>query len=189
MIPAYPTWVFLPATDPSDKRYGEPPREVGGRPAVVPQFDREVWYNEAVCAEVVRQLEAVPGPFVLAGFSKSALGAWHLTRLLPDRVAATVLFDGPVARQEPPPWNTADFFPDAASWQALLPINTVDDFLREVPADHRLVQVAGALFHAEMRELDLLLGQRGASRIFLAEPLRPHRWDSGWIEAAQQKLG
>ncbi len=184
--------VFLPATDPGDATFGAPPRALPGRPEAVlhaVRFPRIVWYNAAVRAEAIAQIRALgAGPFVLVGFSKSALGAWNIARAIPHSVAATILFDGPVARPDLPPWGTAPFYSGDAAWRADLPLHSVAEFHDNLPAAHRLVLVSGELFHDEMQALSEALARAGRAHVFLPRPRLRHHWNSGWLEEALDAL-
>jgi pimeloyl-ACP methyl ester carboxylesterase len=99
-----PNLVILPATEPDDTTYGTAPMHIEAYPdAVVHQirFPKMVWYNETVCKETIAQIEALGlSEIVLVGFSKSGLGAWHIARAMPERVAGTIIFDSPVVRYQ-----------------------------------------------------------------------------------------
>lgn len=178
--------VFLPATDPTDKTYGSIPLRIEGHPdaAIYPiRFPHLVWYNPTVRNEAIRQIKALPiASFVLVGFSKSGLGAWHIACSCPDRVAATVIFDAPVARETIPPWETADFYPTPVSWLADLPVRQVADFKAALPPTHRLILISGANFPDEMAALSHALMAANAKHTFLPRPHLKHHWNSGWIE-------
>lgn len=180
--------ICLPATAPEDTRFGLPPVRLNAFPdwtVHTPHFPRQVWYNAEVRREALRRIqEHGPGPRILAGFSKSALGAWNLTREAPDLFSATILFDAPAARPELPPWDTADFYANDAAWQADQPLFNLDLFLESVPDPHPLVLVSGELFHDEMTALSEALRTLGREHLFLPRPHLPHRWDSGWLEEA-----
>lgn len=186
------TVVFLPATRPGDTRFGRPPERVDGFPelgcATVP-FERQVWYNRAVCDAAAAHIRALPGErLILVGFSKSAIGAWTLTSMLGSRVRGTVLFDGPVARDACPPWNTAAFYASDEQWQSDLPIRTINAFRRRLAPDHRLALIPGALFRDEMAALASALRDTGHAHLWIDEARFTHNWNSGWIEAALTAL-
>ena len=178
--------VFLPATEPGDLTYGEPPRLIATHPEARlhhVSFPRMVWYNRRICQQAIVQIRALKARgVVLVGFSKSGLGAWNIARAIPRLVRRTVIFDAPVARASLPPWETAAYYADDAAWQEDLPIRGVDAFRAAMPATHSLVLISGAAFHDEMLALSRALAQAGAAHTFLARPGRPHHWNSGWIE-------
>ena len=184
--------VFLPATEPGDATYGIPPTALPAWPSLrIHQllFDRQVWYNAAVRASALRQIDTLgAGPLVLVGFSKSGLGAWNLAPSLAGRVMATVIFDAPVARLRLPPWKTGDFYQGDADWQADLPILHIDCFKAGLPPSHRLLLMAGAHFHDEMVALSRALDDKAVAHTFCPAPLRPHHWQSGWIDEALSRL-
>lgn len=180
--------ICLPATPPGDTRFGLPPARLEAFPdwtVHTPHFPRQVWYNAEIRREALRQiLELPPAPCILAGFSKSALGAWNLTREHPHLFSATILFDAPAARPQLPPWKTKAFYANDAEWQADQPLFNLDLFLQSVPGTHPLVLVSGELFHDEMAALSDALHARGRQHLFLPRPHLTHRWDSGWLEEA-----
>ncbi len=185
--------VFLPATEPTDTTYGVIPKTLSSGCRCVCQsldFGRLVWYNAAVRAEARAQISRLaPGPLVLVGFSKSGLGVWNLARELPGRVAATLIFDAPLARTELPPWGTAPFYADDAAWAADLPLLQIAAFKATVPASHRLILISGTNFHGEMETFSNALRTAGVAHAFLASPGRRHHWNSGWLEEALPLLG
>ncbi len=180
--------VCLPATEPGDTTYGTIPAALAGRTDVTVypvRFPTLVWYNRAVREQAAAQIRRMNvGPIVLVGFSKSGLGAWHLAQAMPDRVAATIIFDAPVARAELPPWQTAPFYANDAEWQADSPIRHIAQFQARVAPGHRLVLIAGNNFLAEMASLSAALRQAGVDHHFRPEPDRLHHWNSGWLEEA-----
>lgn len=146
--------ICLPATAPEDIRFGLPPARLKAFPDLtihVPRFPRQI-------------PEHCHGQRILAGFSKSALGAWNLTREAPDLFSATILFDAPVARLELPPWDTADFYADDSAWQADQPLLNLNLFLQSVPGTHPLVLISGELFHDEMAALSAIRKAAGCCR-------------------------
>ncbi|MCD8481861.1 MAG: glycoside hydrolase family 55 protein [Verrucomicrobia bacterium] len=142
-----PTIIMLPATPPGDSKYGLTPHqypELGDRALRVLPLNRQVWYNDAICAQAAAWILEQNAPSViLIGFSKSALGAWKLTQILGERVHATVMFDAPVARLKLPPWDTATFYRDDADWQQDLPINTLHSFAASRTSEHKLILISG----------------------------------------------
>lgn len=178
--------VLLPATDPADDRYGQAPDRLDGCPDAVfhhIRFPSMVWYNADVRRQAIAQIEALAlPPVILIGFSKSGLGAWNIARAIPGRIAATIIFDAPVARDELPPWGTAPFYDGDCAWQADLPLRTIAEFQAAMPATHRLVLVSGASFHAEMARFAEALAASGLPHTFLPRPHLSHDWQSGWIE-------
>lgn len=179
--------VFLPATRPGETRFGQPPGRIDGFPhlrcATVP-FDRQVWYNASVCSVAEAYIRSLQGDrIILVGFSKSALGAWTLTRLLGRRVRGTILFDGPVAREHCPPWDTADFYASDEAWQQDLPIRTIEAYRCSLAADHRLILISGAFFRDEMNALSEALNQASHPHVLMDKTDYPHHWNSGWIDA------
>lgn len=179
--------VLLPATAPDDDRFGRMPEAVPGHVGLrvhAVRFPRQVWYDRATRAEAVAQIgHRCAAPVVLAGFSKSGIGAWNIALEHPGLVAATIIFDAPVARRELPPWGTAGFYADDADWQADLPLARVPRWTASVAGTHRLVLVAGALFHAEMHALSTALQAASVDHDLLGGAEFAHRWDSGWIAA------
>lgn len=184
--------IFLPATAPDERRFGAAPDHVAAFPHLRVRHVRypgQVWYNDTVREEAARQIrEWGSGRFILVGFSKSALGAWNLAQAFADRVAATLLFDAPVARDDPPPWGIEGFYPDAASWRRDLPLRTVTAFKSAMPPTHRLVLVSGKFFHDEMERLSDALSVEGVEHVFLPRPGMAHHWNAGWIEEALAAL-
>lgn len=180
--------VFLPATDPHDRTYGVIPERIDSYPYVTihqVRFPAMVWYNQTVRDQAIRQIDAMHlASIVLVGFSKSGLGAWNIARALPGRLAATIIFDAPAAREELPPWSTAAFYPDNAAWLADLPIRHVAEFKTALPKGHRLILISGANFHDEMSALLRALTDAGIAHTFLPRPHLKHHWNSGWIEEA-----
>lgn len=178
--------VCLPATAPDDDTYGIIPRRTRVLPASAIHrvtFSNMVWYNAAVRREAVRQIKKMHvAPVVLVGFSKSGLGAWNIARTHPKLVAATIIFDAPVARETLPPWGTEPFYADDAAWQQDLPIQTIKGFRSAVRKSHRLVLISGAGFHAEMAALAEALARERVEHTFLARPHMKHHWQAGWLE-------
>ncbi len=184
-----PRLVMLPATEPGDRTYGEMPVQIAGYDVMQVVFPKLVWYNRSVCDEAIRQIRGFGDePVVLVGFSKSGLGAWTIARTIPDCVAATVIFDAPMVREEVPPWGTSPFYPDTASWQEDLPSRTIDAFEKAVPESHRLVLISGRSFHDEMVAMAMALRGRKITHRFLARPDMRHHWESGWLEAGLGEL-
>jgi len=185
--------VFLPATEPGDHAFGQMPTCADGSGNVRVHrisFQHMVWYNETVREEAISQILALNLPkCVLAGFSKSGLGAWNITRMIPDRVAATVIFDAPVVRKELPPWGTEPYYRDNEAWVADQPACTVDNYAARVPSAHRLVLIGGEIFHGEMRQLSARLWVAGISHMHLHRPQLAHHWRSGWLEEGLAALG
>lgn len=184
--------VFLPATAPGDTSYGSMPRRLDCAPAATirhVEYPRLVWYNAAVRESAIAQIRAWGvSPVVLVGFSKSGLGAWNMTRAIPDEVAATLLFDAPVARESCPPWGTAPFYADDAAWQEDLPIRAVEPFAASMPAQHRLVLVAGPQFGDDMGMLSHALDRIGHAHTLVDGTAYRHHWNSGWIDSALSAL-
>ena len=178
--------VFLPATEPGDATYGAVPEQVAAYPTAKlyqVRFPSLVWYNAAARTEAIRQIAALePGPVVLIGFSKSGLGAWNIARAIPDRIAATLIFDAPAARAELPPWGTAPFYADDAAWQEDLPLLHVTDFAAALPRTHKLILISGEGFHDEMALLARALSATELDVTFLPRPHLRHHWQSGWLE-------
>ena len=184
--------IFLPATEPGDETYGRVPDQIKDYPAAAihqVQYPSMVWYNAAVRREAVAQIRALgKTPATLIGFSKSGLGAWNIARTLPDRVACTIIFDAPVARDILPPWGTGPFYENDLAWQEDLPIRTIPDFQAVMPKEHLLVLISGANFHDEMCMLSNALLKRGVPHVFLPRPDLKHHWQSGWIEAGLNEM-
>lgn len=178
--------VFLPATEPDDETYGRIPDRIAVCPGATIRavhFPTLVWYNAAVRREAIAQIRAMGDePVTLVGFSKSGLGAWNIARVIPDRVAATVIFDAPMVRLQKPPWGTDPFYADDAAWQMDVPALTIPEFRAAVPAAHRLVLISGANFHDEMVAMAGALTAQGVSPVFLPRPDLRHHWNSGWLE-------
>lgn len=146
-------------------------------------FDSQVWYNRQICAQVCAYLDSLPHEvFTLIGFSKSALGAWNVTRMFGPRILKTVLFDAPVARQQLPPWQTEAFYPDDAHWQSDLPLNTIDDFIKARAPNHQLTLISGELFHPEMLILHQALLAKQANHTWHPTHHFKHHWNSGWLQ-------
>ena len=177
---------LLPATEPGDKTFGEIPDRIGAHPrtsVLRVSYPTLVWYNKTVRDEAIAQIRAWGvTPVVLVGFSKSGLGAWNIARMIPDLVSGTIIFDAPVARKRLPPWGTAPFYGDDRTWQDDLPICTTQEFAQVMPHSHRLVLIAGAAFHEEMRALSQALLQIGCEHVFLDRWDTKHDWNSGWLE-------
>jgi hypothetical protein len=178
--------VFLPATEPGDKTYGEIPERIDGYPDIMihqVRFPGMVWYNKDVRRQAIAQIRR-PGvsSVILVGFSKSGLGAWDITREIPELISGTIIFDAPVAREELPPWGTSPFYKDNFSWLNDLPVRNVDNFQNEVPRNHKLILISGENFHNEMTCLVNKLYDTRISYVFLSRPCMHHHWQSGWIE-------
>jgi pimeloyl-ACP methyl ester carboxylesterase len=184
--------VFLPATEPDNIRYGRVPKQIAGYSHASiyhVSYSRLVWYNQTVQDEAIRQIcDWSTQPIILVGFSKSGLGAWNITLRMPERVVGTIIFDAPVARDSLPPWGTAPFYADDASWQQDLPLRNVAAFHEVMPDDHRLILISGTGFPDEMQTLSAALHEVGRQHSFLDVPRTPHRWDSGWIEKGLELL-
>jgi len=180
--------VFLPATEPDDRTFGTIPTRIRGRDHVRAhqvRFRTMVWYSRPVRDDAIGQILALGvSPIVLIGFSKSGLGAWNIAMELPQRVAATVIFDAPVAAETSQPWNLSPFYRDREEFLADLPIRRVAEYARVMPAAHPLVLVAGEQFHDQMGRLSAVLREAGIAHEFLARPGMKHHWRSGWIEEA-----
>lgn len=178
--------VFLPATDPGDMKYGTPPERITGFPDASThkiRYPNLVWYNKSVCDEAVAQIRAFNvSSVILVGFSKSGLGAWNISRTIPKLVTGTIIFDAPVTRRELPPWGTAPFYTDDASWQEDLPINTIEEYQTNMPVTHQLVLISGVGFHDEMLQFSDELSRCGCRHVYLPRPRMEHHWNSGWIE-------
>ncbi len=187
-----PDLVFLPATEPGDKTYGTIPERIDAYPAASlrqVRYPAMVWYNEAVRNEAIAQIRSFDlGSAILVGFSKSGLGAWNIARTIPDRISATIIFDAPVAREEPPPWITVPFYDSDESWHKDLPVCTVEAFEAAVPQTHKLVLISGESFHQEMRLFAGALSKTTVNYVFLARPHLKHHWQSGWIEEGLNAL-
>ncbi|MFP4356245.1 MAG: GNAT family N-acetyltransferase [Phycisphaerae bacterium] len=184
--------VFLPATGPDEARFGQIPERIDRfESARIHQvrFDRLVWYNRQIRTQAIQQIRAMDARrIVLIGFSKSALGAWNIAREIPEMVAATVLFDTP-ATSEPRRWQSPQFYPDAESYAADLPIHSIDDFASAMAADHKLVLISGQLFADDMRALSSACDEVNLAHTFLDQPALLHHWNSGWIELGLEALG
>ena len=178
--------IFLPAVEPGNRNYGEIPPGIESFPELAVRqvtYPTLVWYNRAVQDEAIAQIRAWNVQSVtLVGFSKSGLGAWNIARRIPDLVAATIIFDSPVAREALPPWGTAPFYKDDAAWQEDLPLRNCDGFKKAMPANHQLVLISGTGFHAEMCTLSDKLSGIGLKHVFLPRPDMKHHWNSGWVE-------
>ncbi len=182
--------VFLPATAPSDETYGSIPIDLPGHDVVIHKvsYPRLVWYNAKVREKAITQIRGWNlAPVILIGFSKSGLGAWNITREMPDLVRATIVFDAPVASVRPS-WDIDAFYADEASWQEDLPLHTIPAFATAVPAAHRLVLVSGENFHDEMKTSSDALNDADLAHTFLPRPQLEHHWNSGWIEEALDAL-
>lgn len=184
--------VFLPATEPSDTTYGTAPCAIGNESNVslyAVKFPRLVWYNEKIQRDAIAQITALGvGSLILVGFSKSGLGAWNIAKAIPDIVSATIIFDAPMMRKALPPWGTAPYYSDDASWLKDLPARTVHEFKSAMPRTHRLILISGMNFHDEMDQFSDELHRVGLRHSFFACPKMSHRWDSGWLEMALTKI-
>jgi len=181
--------VFLPATEPGDTEFGSIPEEYPGVSVHRIHFSTMVWYNQTICRQAIEQIHSLSvSPAVLVGFSKSGLGAWNITRTIPARISATIIFDAPVAGEKLPPWGTSSFYADDAAWLEDLPIRTVSDFQWKVSAGHKLILISGEAFHQEMCELSRKLRDMKFSHVFLPRPHMKHHWQSGWIEEGIKTL-
>jgi len=178
--------VFLPATESSQTQYGVVPQHLDQFPEAVVHtvnFPHLVWYNSSVQAEAIAQIRALGlSSFVLIGFSKSGLGAWNITRQMPDLVSATIIFDSPMTRESLPSWGTSPFYQDDLAWQKDLPANSIDHFCDVTKKDHQLILISSSSFHNEMLELSTQLEDRNYSHHFLNRHDLEHHWNSGWIE-------
>lgn len=184
--------VFLPATEPDDATYGAIPAQITGHPGLTVhqiRYPTLVWYNESVCNEAIAQIRALDAsPVTLVGFSKSGLGAWNITRAMPDIISATIIFDSPVAREQLPTWGTSPFYADDTAWQKDLPHRSTRDFAAAVDDTHQLVLISGPGFHEEMRTLSRALSRIEYKHVFLDRSGIEHHWNSGWIEEGLDKL-
>ncbi|MBU4199440.1 MAG: hypothetical protein KKE37_12330 [Verrucomicrobia bacterium] len=184
--------VFLPATELRDETYGTVPERIAGYPGASLRqihYPTLVWYNEAIRREAIAQIRSLNVvPVILVGFSKSGLGAWNITRSIPNCISGTIIFDAPVAREERPPWETVPFYENNASWLEDLPTRTVEDFQAVVPKTHTLVLISGEGFHAEMDTLAQALSKTRITHVFLPRPHLKHHWQSGWIEEGLHAL-
>lgn len=180
-----PYVVFLPATDPADRRFGDIPRTLALPHAVgvhVVRFDRQVWYNAAVRKEARAQIAGFgPEAVILVGFSKSGLGAISLFLEIPEHVSALVVFDAPVAHRSLPPWGAEAFY-DQESWLADLPLSHCDRLKERLTCGKRLILISGANFHQDMAAFSRALTEAGVGHVFLPRPHLAHHWNSGWIE-------
>lgn len=180
-----PVLVFLPATAPADGRFGRPPRSIPGwlGPVEHLRFEREVWYDPPTRDRVRIQFDRLPpGPRVLVGFSKSALGALSLALDQPGGFAGLLLFDGPLCRNQMPPYVGPGFWAEGhPAWLADQPLNRRHR-LRQLLAHARLVHIGGEHFDHDHRALAEALPPGHPHHIYRPEPTRPHRWDSGWVE-------
>ena len=181
-----PNLVILPATEPDDTTYGTAPMHIEAYPEATVhhiRFPKMVWYNETVCKEAIAQIEALGlSEIVLVGFSKSGLGAWHIARAMPERVAGTIIFDSPVVRYQLPPWGTEPFYANDAAWQQDLPLHTIAAFQAAMPPTHSLILISGESFHAEMHLFSQALCKTGLEHIFLPRAKIKHHWNTGWLE-------
>ncbi len=178
--------VFLPATEKSDDTYGQAPQKVGGFPEAAVheiKYPQLVWYNRNVRSQAIAQIQALDtGPVVLFGFSKSGPGAWNIARSIPELVAATIIFDAPMALQDLPMWGAQDFYKDSAAWKQDSPINSIAEFREAMPDTHRLILISGEGWHSEMVQMSEALSRERCRHTFLSHPDYRHHWDSGWIE-------
>jgi len=186
-------FVFLPATEPGDQNYGSVPEQIDQLPGSTLhtiQFPHLVWYNPDIQEEAIRQIRELNlESIILIGFSKSGLGAWNISRQIPERVTATIIFDSPMSRQTLPTWGTAPFYPDDATWQADSPINSIDHFCRSVKPDHQLVLISSTAFHEEMEDLSTALRDKNFPHSFLSCPHFKHHWNSGWLKKGVAEIG
>ncbi|MBT3342675.1 MAG: hypothetical protein HN712_26685 [Gemmatimonadetes bacterium] len=185
--------VYLPATEPEDATYGFPPSQIVGRSDLVfheVRFGHMVWYNEQIRAEALEQIAALNlDRLVLVGFSKSGLGAWHLTRALGDRVEATIIFDAPFAHEAiPTQWGAGPFYSDVETWREELPIRRVTDLELQGHRGHRLILVSGVNFDADMVAMGDQLAEADCPHTLLRRPELTHHWSSGWLELALTEL-
>jgi pimeloyl-ACP methyl ester carboxylesterase len=189
---AGPDLVSLPATRREDTRFGTIPSQVAGFSAArvhQVRFPAMVWYSKPVREQAIRQIRALATrPVVLIGFSKSGLGAWNITVEAPELVAATVIFDAPVACETPPRWDLSPYYAGREEWLADLPIRRVGEYRRAVPLGHRLILISGEKFHDEMAALSQALRGSGVAHTFLPGRRREHHWQSGWIGEALEVL-
>ena len=184
--------VFLPATEPGDETCGVVPQRIKGYPAAAIyriRYPTLVWYNEAIRKDAIGQIRSLDvAPVILAGFSKSGLGAWNIARTIPEIVSGTIVFDSPVAHEDRRQWGTGPFYGDQLSWQKDLPIHTMQEFQAAMPKTHRLVLISGKRFHDQMCVLSHAMNQAGLDHAFLPRPRMKHHWNSGWIEEGLNEL-
>ena len=176
------TEIYLPASAPSNTRYGLVPRQpaVEGHTCLSVWFEDEVWYNKDVRAETRRQIEQVPGEgHILVGFSKSGSGALNIALDDPARYKAVVIFDSPLTYQELPPWNTAAFY-DQEAWEEDLPVNRIDD-IAALAETVRIIHIGGRAFCEDHSAFDQMLIDRQIPALFASRPHLAHHWDSGWV--------
>jgi pimeloyl-ACP methyl ester carboxylesterase len=186
MEPAVHDLVFLPATAPDDRTYGTIPERIASYPGIAVhaiQFPTVVWYNAGVRDQAITQIRRLGLPsLILAGFSKSGLGAWGIARTIPEIVSGTIIFDAPVADENRYRWGADQFYSDDATWQRDLPLRSVEEFRAAMPEAHRLVLISGAEYHDEMSCLSQALSDAAFKHAFLSRPHLKHHWNSGWIE-------
>ncbi|MFA7237225.1 MAG: hypothetical protein WC058_10195 [Phycisphaeraceae bacterium] len=184
--------VILPATVPGDATYGSTPDHVADHPdwrVHQVRFPRQVWYNAAIRRQAADQIRAMRlRSFVLVGFSKSGLGAINLMRELGDSVAATIVFDAPVARSITYPGDAADFYADDRTWRDDLPLTHAAALAPTLGPTHRLILISGANFHDEMATFSHRLTELHADHTFLPRPRMAHHWQAGWLSQALSLL-
>lgn len=178
-----PAEIYLPASAPSNTRYGLVPQTpvIAGNTCVPVWFEDEVWYNEAVRSETRKQIARIPGSgHILIGFSKSGSGALNLALDDPDWYSAVVIFDSPLCHDTLPPWNTAAFY-DQVSWEADLPVNRMDK-VASLAESVRLIHIGGEAFCEDHKAFDRMLGEREIPASFAPRPDMTHHWDAGWVK-------
>ena len=176
------TEIYLPASAPSNTRYGLAPQKpaVQGHAYYSVTFEDEVWYNSEVRVEARRQIKQIPGSgHILVGFSKSGSGALNMALDDPTLYKAVVIFDSPLCHNDLPPWNTTAFY-DQASWEEDLPLNRMDH-IAALAKTVQIIHIGGHAFCKDHQAFDRMLSERQIPALFAPRPDLDHHWDSGWV--------
>ena len=178
--------VMLPATEPDDKTYGQMPSSITGYPKLSIRhihFPHMVWYNREIQRQAIAQIP-VSSVYerVAVGFSKSGLGAWNIVLAAPELFSGSIIFDAPVTMECLPGWGTAPFYKNDVEWQADLPVRSIVEFRKKVPAKHKLILISGEKFHDQMSLFARTITDAGIPHIYIPGKNFKHHWNSGWIE-------
>ena len=172
--------IFLSAETPPD------PVDSSARCSDVPieghtlTFPRIVWYDAADVDSAVRQIAVNNvAPVVLAGFSKSGLGAIRVALRIPELVRGLLIFDAPL---NIPPLEKCL---RPAFTEAQMLVRAMHETLHP---STRIVLIGGKEFHKEMRLFSGFLTREAVAHNFIDKPAREHRWESGWVKESLKDI-
>ena len=95
---------------------------------------------------------------------------------------AVVVFDAPLATEEPKWPNIGEFYPDARALRPDVPLLRVRR--GDTCGRTKLVLVHGVGFSDDMATFATELQAKGGRATVLDEVAYPHLWDSGWLQPA-----